>query len=107
MVLSVSAWRAGASDTWAIMVVRQLAVARVSTQQCSEPVLPGGPGRRGSEAEGLGGVLRLLGLGAAMGLERGRRASSWTWACLGPWVRSDTHSCPPGPGHQDSLPALG
>lgn len=30
MVLSVSAWRAGASDTWAIMVARQLVVARVS-----------------------------------------------------------------------------
>ena len=29
-VLSVSAWWAGALDTWAIMVVRQLAVARVS-----------------------------------------------------------------------------
>ena len=82
-VLSVSAWRAGASDTWAIMVVRQLAVARVSRSSavslCS--LGAGGARLRGrGPGRGAGGP---LGLGAATGLEGGRRASSWTWAVPG------------------------
>lgn len=55
-VLSVSAWWAGASDTWAIMVVRQLAVASVSRSNAVS-LCSLGVGGRGSEAEGLGRVL--------------------------------------------------
>lgn len=106
-VLSVSAWWAGASDTWAIMVVRQLAVARVS-RSSAVSLCSLGVGGRGSEAEGLGGVLgdrcmwQLL-----QGWREGGGPLAGPGPCLGtPGSGLTPTSVPPGPGQQDPLPAL-
>lgn len=90
-VLSVSAWRAGSSDTWAIMVVWQLAVARDSRSSmvslCSlgaeEASEAGGPGR------GCHGG--RLGTG---GCKAGGRMAG-----LLPGQGCAIHLCPPPPGH--------
>lgn len=103
-VLSVSAWQAGASETWAIMVVRQLGAARHSR---SSRVSLCSLGARGAQRlQAWGGEVRAggwaWGCGRAEGKEGGRPLPG-TGSCLEP--RSSSGIRPLGsqaPGAQGS-----
>lgn len=101
-VLSVSVWWAGASETWAIMVARQLLVARDSRSSmvslCSLGVewelSSQGPARAGGWASGTAG------------LEGGRQASHPPRAGPGAAGSGLAHLCPLRPGCQNPQAAL-